>query len=345
MSEGGLAMSSRTPSKISTPARIVSTIVLTVALLGALATTALATAAPSVSVRVEGAQRTVFNAVTSAGAATITDSDGATHAMSGNPICALDSAAQLGAFPYVAENGSLGLYVSSINAELPVASPPYPGWLFRVNGARVDVGADQVALHSGDSVLWYYGTWDASPTVAAVPAAAVAVGSSATIVAEQLDPNGVASPLPGATVHVGSVVATSDAEGKVVVPMTKYGNFGVRVEKDGCIRSALAMVHVRYAASFPRFSANKSIIRRRAKVTLIGKLSLSGKAAARRTVTLMHRKKGTTAWVTGQRTTTAANGWFAFKVSPARSTQYKVVFLANSQFSRGTTKVKLITVR
>jgi hypothetical protein len=314
-------------------------------LLAVLATTAFATAAPSVSVRVEGAQRTLFDAVTSAGETTITDSDSDTHLMSGNPMCALDAAASLGAFPYVVQSSAYGLYVSSVNAELPVASPPYPGWLFRVNGARVDIGADQVALHSGDKVLWYYGVYDASPTVAAVPASAVAVGSSAVIVAEQLDPNGVASPLPGARVYVGSFVATSDAEGKVSVPMAKCSDFGVRVEKDGYIRSALAMIHARYKASFSGFSTNKPVIRRGAQATLIGKLSISGKALAGRTVTLMHRKKGATAWLTGQHTTAAANGWFAFKVSPAKSTEYRAVFAGNAQCSASSTKVKLVTVR
>jgi hypothetical protein len=194
-------------------------------------------------------------------------------------------------------------------------------------------------------VLWYYGVYDASPTVAVVSASAVAVGSSATIVAKQLDPSGVASPLPGATVYVGSFVATSDAEGKVTVPMTKCADYGVRVEKDGYVRSALTMVHARYKASFSGFSTNKPVIRRGGKATLIGKLSVSGKTVTGRTVTLMHRKKGTTTWLTGQRTTTAANGRFAFKVAPIRSTEYRAVFAGNAQCSVASSSAKLVTVR
>lgn len=190
---------------------------LLVAMFAASAGTAFASD-PTVSIRVEGQNATLFNGTAPVGTSVITDTGTATHTMSGNAMCALDVAADRGAFPYEVVNSAFGLYVSSVDNELPVPSPPYPGWMVRVNGVMPSVGADQVALHSGDSVLWYYGTYDASPTVAALPASTVTVGSSAVVIAKQLDAAGAATPLAGATVYVGSRTATSAADGRASSP-------------------------------------------------------------------------------------------------------------------------------
>ena len=38
-------------------------------------------------------------------------------------------------------------------------APGAAGWVFKVNGASPPVGADQVVLKDGDTVLWYYATF------------------------------------------------------------------------------------------------------------------------------------------------------------------------------------------
>jgi len=61
----------------------------------------------------------------------------------------------------------------------------------------------------------------------------------------------VATPLEGATVYFGSHSAVSGADGWVTFPATTPGVYGVRVEKAGCIRSALQIVQVFDSADQP----------------------------------------------------------------------------------------------
>jgi hypothetical protein len=41
----------------------------------------------------------------------------------------------------------------------PLSGRRVDGWVFKVNGVSPPVGADQVALHDGDTVLWYFATF------------------------------------------------------------------------------------------------------------------------------------------------------------------------------------------
>ena len=107
----------------------------------ALAAPALAT---RVHVRVEGKTQTLFGStqpVVEGGA---------------NAMTALDAASLAGEFYYHVSTTSIGPYVDQIGR--------YPGggstgWVFKVNGASPPVGADQVALRDGDTVLWYFATF------------------------------------------------------------------------------------------------------------------------------------------------------------------------------------------
>ena len=216
-------------------------IALTVGSVGAFATP------PGVRVRVEGANHTVFSGLATAQPVVMTDSDGAPHTFDGNAMWALGSAAQIGSFPYVLKDSAFGLFIDSVAGEQPVPTPPYPGWLYRVNGISPMVGADQYTVVEGDEVLWYYGTYDASPTVAVVPVSPAVEGAVITVTAQQLDPSGVPSPLPGATVHLGSVSAVADAQGEATFVAGTVGDYSVVVECAGYIRSAAKTVRVRRA--------------------------------------------------------------------------------------------------
>jgi hypothetical protein len=326
------------------PQRVAAAVLVAVAVAAFGVAPAFATPAPVVSVRVEGSSATLFDRSVSVGTSVMSDTSDAPHTESGNAMAAVDVAARLGAFPYEITDSSFGLYVSSIAGELPGSAPDYPGWLYRVNGVSLLVGADHATLKTGDSVLWYYGTYDASPTVA-VFKSAVGVGTTATITAEQLDPNGVVSPLAGATVHVGSHVLTSDANGLVRLKMNAAGTFGVRVAKDGCIRSALSTLNVRYGASFTAFGASKSSIRAGTIVTLTGRLASSGTALAGRTVRLLIRRAGSSIWVASASAKTGSNGRFTIRVRPPKSTYFKVVFAGDSSHLSATSATKLVRVR
>jgi hypothetical protein len=319
-------------------------VLVTAALGGFGAVTAIGGPAPVVSVRIEGANAALFHQTVSVGTVAMTDTDGAPHTLSGNAMAAIGEASRMGAFPYEIKDYGFSLMLTSFNGEQQDLTEPWPGWNYRVNGVSLGVGADQTPVKNGDSVLWYYGTYDASPTVAVVPSVVVA-GTTARIVAQQLDLNGVASPLEGATVRVGSRSFNSGADGSVAVAMNEVGAYGVRVEKRGYIRSATSSMDVRYRTAFSRFSASKSRVRPRATVTLRGALASDGSDAAGRSVRLQYKKKGSRAWVSSTRATANAGGAFSFKVRPRKSTYYRVVYAGDSTHLSANSAAKLVTVR
>jgi hypothetical protein len=114
---------------------VVSAVVLGLAL--ALAAGAFAA---TVKVRVEGKTQTIF------GSAQPT-------LQAANALQALDVASVAGEFYYGLTTASFGTYVSQIG-RYPAAGNT--GWVFKVNGVSPQVGADQVALEDGDTVLWYW---------------------------------------------------------------------------------------------------------------------------------------------------------------------------------------------
>jgi Domain of unknown function (DUF4430) len=100
--------------------------------------------AANVKIRVEGKTQTVYGA--------------APQPVKGvaNPLEALDAASFAGEFYYLVTTSSFGDYVSQIGK---YAGDQSSGWVFKVNGVSPPVGAKDVALKDGDSVLWYYATF------------------------------------------------------------------------------------------------------------------------------------------------------------------------------------------
>ena len=117
---------------------------LVLVLAAALAPAALAA---RVHVRVEGKTTTIFGAPEPFVAPAST------------PLDALEDASVLGEFFYHVKQFSFGPFVDQIGR---YASTDTGGWLFKVNGASPQVGADKVALNDGDRVLWYWASFSAS---------------------------------------------------------------------------------------------------------------------------------------------------------------------------------------
>ena len=103
--------------------------------------------AARVHVRVEGKTTTIFGAPEPFVAPAST------------PLEALEDASVLGEFFYHVKQFSFGPFVDQIGR---YASTDTGGWLFKVNGAAPQVGADKVALKDGDRVLWYWADFSAS---------------------------------------------------------------------------------------------------------------------------------------------------------------------------------------
>ncbi len=112
-----------------------------------------------VTVRVEGKTRTIF------GSRTLTPFQGSLHAaddatvevVAPTPLGALESASLAGEFNYNLRLFSFGSFVDRIAR---FGSGGSAGWFFKVNGAAPEVGAGDVVLESGDSVLWYWAKLD-----------------------------------------------------------------------------------------------------------------------------------------------------------------------------------------
>ena len=105
-----------------------------------LAPAALATV---VHVRVEGKTRTIFGAAEP-------------RAFGSNALEVLESASLGGEFYYHLTTSSFGTYVDQVGR---YGGSGQAGWVFKVNGVSPPVGADQVQLEDGDTVLWYYATF------------------------------------------------------------------------------------------------------------------------------------------------------------------------------------------
>jgi hypothetical protein len=102
-----------------------------------------ASLAAVVHVRVEGKTQTLFGATEP-------------RASGANALAVLESASLAGELYYHVATASFGKYVDQIG-RYPATKES--GWVFKVNGVSPPVGADQVQLHDGDTVLWYYATF------------------------------------------------------------------------------------------------------------------------------------------------------------------------------------------
>ena len=116
------------------------TLVLTVASFAVALLVAAGALAATVKIRVEGRTQTIFGATQP-------------NVRADNALQALDAASLAGEFYYGLTAASFGNYVSQIG-RYPAAGNT--GWVFKVNGVSPSVGADQVPLKDGDTVLWYW---------------------------------------------------------------------------------------------------------------------------------------------------------------------------------------------
>ncbi len=176
-----------------------------------------AAAAASVHVRVEGKTQTLY---------------GSTEPtlQGGNALQALDSASLAGELYYHVTTTSFGPYVDQVGRYGGSASS---GWVFKVNGVSPPVGADQVQLKDGDTVLWYYadfGPTGGPPTLQLKKAAG---NSCYTVTA--LDDNGKAVAQTGIVLRVGSKRTVNVSGGKACIG--PHPGLLVRAVAAGAVRS------------------------------------------------------------------------------------------------------------
>jgi hypothetical protein len=169
--------------------------VLAAALVAALLAAAAAPAA-LVHLRVEGKTQTIFGATEP-------------RVVGTNALDTLMNAAAAAEFYAHVTTASFGSYVDQIGY-YPASGQT--GWVFKVNGVSPPVGADQVQLKDGDSVLWYwaqFGPAGGPPTLDLRPTAK----GCYRVVAQ--DDQGKESVPPGVVFHVGVRKPVSAPAGRI----------------------------------------------------------------------------------------------------------------------------------
>jgi hypothetical protein len=179
-------------------------------------------AAARVHVRIEGKTQTIYGA-------TAPTLDAA------NALAALDAASVAAEFFYHVQQTPFGPYVDQVGR---YAAEGQTGWVFKVNGKSPPVGADQVRLQEGDTVLWYWAQFGVA-------------GGPKTLVLERVprqancyrvyaeDDNGVRTAALGAILRAGSrrPVHTQGSGQVAVGCVGKHKGLLVRATLAGAVRS------------------------------------------------------------------------------------------------------------
>jgi Domain of unknown function (DUF4430) len=177
-----------------------------------------------VHVRVEGKTQTIFGPTAPVLDVTSTRA-GAT---SPNALDALESASVLGEFFYHLTITGLGPYVDQIGR---YAGSGTSGWVFKVDGTSPPVGADQVQLKDGDSVLWYWADFGSSGG----PPTLVLRRSARCYSVLAQDDGGKTSVATGAVLHVGSRRTVATRNGRACI--ARHRGLLVRATLAGAVRS------------------------------------------------------------------------------------------------------------
>ena len=174
--------------------------------------------AARVHVRVEGKTQTIFGSVEP------------TLNVKANALDALEAASLAGEFYYHVTTSAFGPYVDQIGRYPAAASS---GWIFKVNGIVPPVGADQVTVKDGDTVLWYWATFSGPAGPLTLEVETSIVNGKRCFFATGRNDAGRASRVRGVVYTLNSR-RTSSATGVVC---TRLGRYTVRVTKTGAIRS------------------------------------------------------------------------------------------------------------
>jgi hypothetical protein len=182
-----------------------------------------------VQVRVEGKERTIFGAT----APVIDVTSPSANALPENALDALEMASALGEFYYHVTQSSFGPYVDQVGRYAAVGQT---GWVFKVNGVSPPVGADQVRLQKGDSVVWYWAQFG----VTGGPKTLVLtrLGKTPCYRVRSQDDAGKLTPALGALLHVGKrIVKTQGATRGGVGCVGHHRGLLVRATLAGAVRS------------------------------------------------------------------------------------------------------------
>jgi hypothetical protein len=171
-------------------------------------------AAAIVHIRVEGKTQTIFGGTEP-------------RAFGTNALDVLLGTARAAEFYAHVTQSSFGPYVDQIGYYPGAGSA---GWVFKVNGVSPPVGADQVQLKDGDSVLWYYAEFGPNGGPRTL---VVSIPSKGCYRATGQDDAGKEQVPPGLVFHIGTKLVPAPAGH--VCPRSPHGL--VWASAPGAVRS------------------------------------------------------------------------------------------------------------
>ncbi|MGN6170209.1 MAG: DUF4430 domain-containing protein [Solirubrobacteraceae bacterium] len=238
------------------PRSIISAAVATVAgvlALGAVSTALAAASGPKVTIRIEGAKRTLLRKTTVHAPATgwITK-DGAQKGK-----CPADSAA--GALNVATHRSWSGSWSSKYDDYLitkilgEAASGARSYWEIFVNNVAASTGACEINLHAGERLMFAVVPVSGTgyPLVIKAPRTATA-GAPLKIAVDYVNGRGVAAPVAGATVTGGGASTRTHAKGIATLRPMHRGKLTLRAHKTGYVRATARTVKIRPRARAAR---------------------------------------------------------------------------------------------
>ncbi len=198
-------------------------------------------------VRVEGKNETLWRGNVTVTNSTIVDDSNITHYLSDpTALGALDEASGAGGFTYVVKDSAYGMYVYSVDGEVPEG---FSGWMYRIDYHSPMVGADSFILDETSppdpphkEVLWYYGNWGEYPLRLDVDKTIVDACDVISVNVSYFNESSWL-PLANATVYADADYLT-DVNGGVNISIADSGNHSIFAEKPGYIRSDKITVEV-----------------------------------------------------------------------------------------------------
>ena len=235
---------------------------LALAVLALLVPASVAAAAPvTVNLRIEGATQTLFEGpvTTDAKAALATPSSGGPHpcdvkdnganggvgAAAGTPTTALADGAAAAGLPFDAtftgvdpQFGAVNdFFVSQIGPDVNQNVAPFASWGVALNFHLTSVGGCQIALGTGDDVLWAYDVFNKTHLLQLSGPTTATAGTPVTVTVVD-GQNG--APVAGAT--VGG--ATTDTAGNARVTFAQAGVQRLKAEAPSSVRSNALVISV-----------------------------------------------------------------------------------------------------
>jgi hypothetical protein len=153
----------------------------------------------------------------------------------------------------ISDKFSFGLVVCGVGQYVGFGTESF--WLYKVNHKSPEVGGDQYKLKAADDVLWFFqdtksGANTGDELVLDAPARAK-IGQQFTVTVLAYDFNGVAKPAAGAAVAGSGVKATTDAQGKAKLTITRASDLRLRATRGNDIASNQPSVCIGTNASCP----------------------------------------------------------------------------------------------